>query len=99
MHHCVSAKHRLSPCSMTISRVHVDFSALHEDMDRTFDEAVNPKRAQLVRVKGHVTTLARTHLEPFVEISGYGESVRFDCVVVDYMNCNIPSKCNIHHRP
>ena len=99
MHQSVSAKHRLHLCSLTVSRVDVDFSALHHEMDRTIDEAVDSIRAQLASVEGYVAAFAGTEYEALVEVSGYSKSMWLDSVVVQYVNYHVGSQCNIHHRP
>ena len=68
-------------------------------MDRTIDKTVDSIRAQLASVEGHVTALAGAQFEPLVEVGGYGEAVRLNCVVVHHVNCDAGSHRDIHHRP
>ena len=84
---------------MTISRINVDFAALHQDMDRTLDEAVDSIRPQLTSVEGHIIAFARTQYQTFVEVGGYGEAMVLDRVIVHYVNYHVSSQGNIHHRP
>ena len=82
-----------------VSRVHVDFSTLHQDMDRAFDEAVDSIRAQLASVEGDVTALAGAQFQPLVEVGGYRKTMGLYCVIIHHMNCNVGSHRDVHHGP
>jgi len=53
----------------------------------------------MVSVEGHITAFAGTQYEALVEVTGYGEAMGLDRVVVHYVNYDVGSQCNIQHRP
>jgi hypothetical protein len=68
-------------------------------MDCAYDEAIDPKRTQLVGGKGHVIALAWTQNKTSVEVGNYREPMRLDRIIAHDVNPDTLPQRNIHDGP